>query len=371
VTTTPQRLPLARPTLGDAEQAAQARALASGRLVLGPENLAFEAGLVQATGASGAVAVASGTAALHAALWALDLPPGGEVLVPAFTFPAPAHAVVALGLTPVAVDVDPATWNMSVHAAATRITAKTVAICAVDQFGLLADHHALGELALAHELPLVEDAACALGAHDGHGRRAGSFGDLACFSFHPRKIVTTGEGGAVVGTDDALVDRVRQLRHHGQAGAGSFVRVGLNFRLGEPAAALGVAQLERLEHLVAERRARVRTYLAALAAEPATRHLHAQADHPGRVWQTFALLLPERAPRARVIASLAEAGIEAGAATYALHRIGSLCGVRGVAGHDYPVADVLHDRALALPLFGGMTDDDVARVVAALAHALR
>jgi len=366
------KIPLARPTIGEPELRAQERALRSGRLVLGAENLALEAAVAAAAGVAHAVCVASGTAALHAALWALELPRGGEVLVPAFTFPAPAHVICALGLQPVAVDVDEETWNLAPEQVARHLGKKTCAIVAVDQFGLCADYHALARLAAQAGVPIVEDAACALGSADEGGRRAGSFGALGCFSFHPRKIITTGEGGAVVSADPHLGERVRRLRHHGQGAPGAFVEVGLNFRLAEAAAAVGGAQLERLEALLAERRERIATYRLALSDLPVTRGLSNQADAPQRSWQTFAVVLPHDVERARVIAQMGERGVEAGVATYALHRVGSLRGRLdpGASAETLPVAERLHERALALPLYGGMSDDDVGQVVAALAEAL-
>jgi dTDP-4-amino-4,6-dideoxygalactose transaminase len=367
-----RKIPLARPTIGEPELEAQARALRSGRLVLGPENLAFEAAIAAHADVGHAISVASGTAALVAALWALELPPGGEVLVPAFTFPAPAHAVAALGLVPIAVDVDADSWNLSPTETARHLGKKTCAILAVDQFGLCADYHALARLAAQAGVPIVEDAACAIGSRDPDGKRAGSFGALGCFSFHPRKIVTTGEGGAVVSADARVAERVRRLRHHGQSAPGTFVEVGLNFRLAEPAAAVGVAQLERLDALLAERRERVAAYRMALADTPVTRGLAMQADAPMRSWQTLAVVLPEGVERARVVAQMAERGVESGAATYALHRVGSLTGRLGgeASAASLPQAERLHERALALPLFGGLSDDEIAQVVAALAEAL-
>ncbi len=367
-----RKIPLARPTIGEPELAAQARALRSGRLVLGPENLALEAAVAHASGTPHAVAVSSGTAALHAALWALDLPPGGEVIVPAFTFPAPAHVIAALGLVPVAVDVDALTWNLSPTETERHLSRKTCALLVVDQFGLCADYHALAALAVQVGVPIVEDAACAIGSVDERGGRAGSFGAIGCFSFHPRKVVTTGEGGAVVTADARLDERMRRLRHHGQSSPGLFVEVGLNFRLAEPAAAVGVAQLDRLPELLAERHERVATYRAALDDVPVTRGLALQAQSPRRSWQTFAVVLPPDVERARVVAQMAERGVEAGAATHALHRVGSLAGrlAAGASRETLPVADLLHERALALPLYGGMSEDDVGRVVQALAEAL-
>jgi perosamine synthetase len=352
-------LPLGKPAIGEGEVEAQTRALRSGRLVLGPENAALEAAIAEVAEVPHAVTVSSGTAALHAALWALDLPPGSEVLVPGFTFPAPANAAAALGLVPVPVDVDPRTWNIDPRAAAARIGPRTSAIIAVDQFGLPADWPALEALGV----PLVQDAACALGARDAGGRAAGSRGVVACFSFHPRKVVTTGEGGAVCTADAGLAQRLRRLRHHGIVAPGVFQEVGLNFRLAEPAAAVGRVQVARLPGFLAERRDLVARYRAALG-EPLAQAM--QEDTPGRSWQTLAVVLPEGLPRAAVIAGLADAGIEAGPATFALHRLGTFAGRPGFDAAALPVSDRLHDRALALPLWNGMPAHEPDRVARAL-----
>jgi perosamine synthetase len=348
------RIPLARPFVREEELEGQARALRSGRLVLGQENARFEEAVAQAAGRPYGVALASGTAALHLALWALDLPADAEVIVPAFTFPAPAHAARVLGLATVPVDVDPETWNLAPEAVAAAITSRTRAILAVDQFGLPADHARLETLADRAGAVLVEDAACALGATGVDGRPAGAYGRVACFSFHPRKIATTGEGGCLVTADRVLAERVRRLRHHGQTRAGEFVEPGLNLRLGEPAAAVGRAQLARLPALVAERRLLAARYRSQLPRLPV------QTPAPGHVFQTFAVVLPDGVDRARVITRLADQSIEAAPATYALHRLGSFPGLEAAA---FPVADRLHHRALALPLWNGMTEamiDEVA-----------
>lgn len=365
-------IPLARPSIGEADLAAHARVLRSGRLVLGPENQAFEAAVAQRAGRPYAVAVASGTMALHLALRSLGLRPGGEVLVPAFTFPAPAHAAANLGLTPVAIDVDEDTWNLSPAAVAHRLSRRIVAIIAVDQFGLLADHGALVALATDAGVPLVEDAACAIGAADATGRPGGSAGAVACFSFHPRKIVTTGEGGAVVTSDDETAARLRRLRNHGQARAGEFVEAGENGRLPETAAAMGRTQLERLDGWITERRRLVDRYVERLTAGPRGARLRFQQPPPGfrHSWQTFAVVLPPGVERTRVVAGLRDRGVESGPATYALHRIGSFAGRPGFDARSLPVADRLHDRALALPLFAGMTAAQVERVTAALEEVL-
>jgi perosamine synthetase len=365
-------LPLAKPAIGAAEIEAQSRALASGQLVLGAENLGLEAEVARIAGVAHAVAVASGTCALHAALWSLDLPRGGEVIVPAYTFPAPANVACALGLEPVAVDVDEATWNLDPQRIGAALTPRTVAIVAVDQFGLPANWDALEAVAEAAGVPIIQDAACAIGAVDQAGRPAGSRGALGCFSFHPRKVVTTGEGGAITCASADRAAHLRRLRHHGIAGPGLFPTIGLNFRLAEPAAAIGRVQLGRLPALLAERRALAMRYRTALLASSHTAGLGLQADPPDarRSWQTFAVLLPEGVERAKVQAELRARGIESGPATFALHRLEALGPRPGIRGRHLPVANALHERALALPLWNGMDPEAPERVAEALAAAL-
>src|SRR5579884_2760180 len=205
----PSRVRLARPDLGPAELAAVAAVLESGTLTMGPRVAAFEAAIAGACGTRHAVAVSSGTAALHLAVLALGLEPGDEVLVPAYTFPATGNVVALSGLRPRLVDVDPETMN--IDPAKVEVGPRTRAILPVHLFGRPAR---LEELP---DLPVLEDAAGALGARR-RGRACGSLGLLGCLSFHPRKIVTTGEGGAVTTNDDEIADAVRQLRHHGWSG---------------------------------------------------------------------------------------------------------------------------------------------------------
>ena len=361
-------IPLARPAIGPAELEAQARALASGRLVVGPENAAFEAGLARETGRAHAICVSSGTAALHLALWALDLPPGAEVVVAAFMFPAAANVARALGLGVVPVDLEPATWNVSVRTLSAVVGPRTRAVVAVDQLGLATELEEVAAWCEARKLPLIEDAACALGARTARGGKAGAFGAMATLSFHPRKIVTTGEGGAIVCDDDALAARLRRLRNHGQESPGKFTEVGINARLPEPAAAVGAAQLARLEEFLGERNALAARYVAGLPKHVRPQEVPAGARH---AWQTFAVLLPEGAARAKIVDGLRARGIESGPATYAVHRIGTFPAPElARAGANLPVADALHDRSLALPLYAGLATADVDRVLAALREVL-
>ncbi len=364
------RIPLARPSIGDGEIAASQRALLSGRLVLGRENERFEARLAAITGRRHAIAVASGTAALELGLWALDVAPGDEVIVPSFGFVAAANAVARLGATPVPADVAAGDWNIDVDGIAELVTERTRAIVSIDQLGLVAESAPLEALAEAQGIPLLDDAACGFSGCDSTGRPGGGYGRCATFSFHPRKVITTGEGGAIVCDDDELAASLRALRNHGQAGRGRFVRRGTNARLGEIAAAIGCAQLDRLDAMLAERQLLAKAYRQRLAKLVSDDRISWQAvpNRAVHTFQTFAVLLSRDIDRARVVAHLEDHAIEAGAATYAFHRLESFAGVGG--GRALPVSDALHDRSLALPFFIGMRSAALDRVADCLAEAV-
>ena len=255
---------LARPDLGEAELAAVAEVLASGQLTMGPQVEAFERALARAVGTAEAVAVSSGTAAIHLALLALRIGPGDEVIVPAYTFPATANAVELCGARAVLVDVDPETFLVRPELVADAVTSRTRAVLAVHLFGRPVAWEEL-QTAVPQDVVLVEDAAGALGASY-RGTPCGALGLLACLSFHPRKIVTTGEGGAVTTDEAELAAAVRRLRHHGiAAGHPTDIETpGFNYRLADVLCALGLPQLERLES--APRRARARRRLVRRAA---------------------------------------------------------------------------------------------------------
>ena len=343
---------LAFPEVGEEELAEIAAVLETGQLTMGPKVEEFEALLAGAAGTEHAAAVSSGTAALHVAVLALGIGEGDEVLVPAYTFPATANVVALAGGRPVLVDVDPVTMNMDPEDAARRVTPRTKAVLAVHLFGRPAR---LEELP---DVPVLEDAAGALGAAH-RDKPCGSLGRLACFSFHPRKIVTTGEGGAVT-TDDALLDeRVRSLRHHGWAPSAAYDDMpvpAFNYRLSDVLAALGIPQLRRLDELLAVR--------ARIAAGYAERLAHLDivlpAADPGdrHGWQAYVIQVDRRD---EVMAALRAQDIGCQIGTYALHRLG--------AYRDqgpFPGADAAFERALALPLHGRLTDAELDRVAAAL-----
>jgi dTDP-4-amino-4,6-dideoxygalactose transaminase len=340
---------LAWPDVGEAEAAAVAEVLESGQLTMGPKVDEFELGLANACGTGHAVAVSSGTAALYLAVLALDIGPGDEVLVPAYTFPATANVVALAGAKPVLVDVDPETMNLD--PARLEAGPKTKAIIAVDLFGRPARLEQLPE-----GMIVLEDAAGALGASR-QGRPCGSLGALACLSFHPRKIVTTGEGGAVTTDDAELASAIRRMRHHGIEPRGDFeiAQPGLNYRLSDILCAVGIPQLARLDELLA-----ARTRVAAAYTERLQGVVETPAADEGDVhgWQAYVVQADGAAEKIR---ALREQGIEAQVGTYALHR---LAAYRDQG--DFPAASRVFERAIALPFHTRLTESDLDRVAEAL-----
>lgn len=359
---------LAVPGLGDAEVEAAARVLRSGMLVQGAEVAAFEAAVAARTGRTHAIAVANGTTALELALAVLGVGPGDEVLVPDLTWPSPAHAVVRAGATPILVDVDAAEWNTSPAAFAAARTPRTKVAVAIDQFGAPAR---IAEIAAA--LPgvtILEDAACAIGAFRGDGTPCGAAPSaVATLSFHPRKVVTTGEGGMIVTDDDALADALRILRNHGQRTPGEFAAAGPNARLSEVAAAVGRVQVARLDAMLDARRRIAAQLRAALP------RLTFQAWPEGARGneQTLGALLPagtSPAQRDALVAACRAHDIEIGRLSYALHRLPPLARFAPEGDAGCPVASTIVDRGVALPLWHDMDDDTVARAARGIGTAL-
>jgi perosamine synthetase len=342
---------LARPDVGAAEAAEVAAVLETGQLTMGPKVGEFENTLARVCEVPHAVAVSSGTAALHLSLLALELGEGDEVLVPAYTFPATANVVALVGARPVLVDVDPVTMNVDPERAAAAVTHRTRGIVVVHLFGRPAPVEELPDV------PVIEDAAGALGARR-RGRACGSLGDAGCLSFHPRKIVTTGEGGAVLTANGDLAERVRSLRHHGWRGD-DMPHPGLNYRLSDVLCALGLPQLRRISELL-EARARLasayRERLEGLVEVP-------EADNGDRHgWQAYVVQLDRRDLALR---ALRAAGIEAQIGTYALHRLGAY------RDHGpFPGANRCFDRALALPFHTQISSRDLDRIIAVLASVV-
>jgi dTDP-4-amino-4,6-dideoxygalactose transaminase len=344
---------LVRPDVGDPELAAVAEVIESGQLTMGPKVAELEAAIAAAVGTAHAAAVSSGTAALHLALLALEIAPGDEVIVPAYTFPATANVVELCGARAVLADVDRDTFLVDPAAVAAAVTPRTRAVMAVHLFGRPVQWEAL-QTAVPQEVALVEDAAGALGARY-RGTPCGALGILACLSFHPRKIVTTGEGGAVT-TDEAGLDAaVRRLRHHGWATPGDMPAPGFNYRLADVLCALGIPQLARLEELLATRE-RVAGWYTERLEQLLLTPCAAEGDRHG--WQAYVVQLGRRD---EALAGLRSEGIEAQIGTWALHRLEAY-GSQG----PFPEADRAFERALALPFATSMTEAEVDRVCAVL-----
>jgi dTDP-4-amino-4,6-dideoxygalactose transaminase len=319
---------------------------------MGPKVAEFEAELAAACGTEHAVAVSSGTAALHLALLALGLGVGDEVIVPAYTFPATANAVVLAGARPVLVDVDPRTMNMDLSRVYDAVSQRTRAVIGVHLFGRPLDWEAL-QSAVPPEVALVEDAAGALGAR-WRGMPCGGLGLMGCLSFHPRKVVTTGEGGAVTTSQAALADAVRRLRHHGLEGS-DIPQPSTNYRLSDLQCAIGITQLARLDELLAARRRLAQAYTDRLAGIAETPSVDEGDEHG---WQAYVVQIDGRDD---VLRELREQGIEAQIGTYALHRL-SAYRDQGA----FPGADTCFERALALPFHSRMSEADIDRVAEAL-----
>jgi perosamine synthetase len=374
-------LPYGRQTVDEDDVRAVVSALRSGWLTTGPQVPAFERAVAAAVGAPHAVAVSSGTAALHAAAFAAGIGPGDEVVVPALTFAASANAVLYEGGVPVFADVRRDTLCVDPADAAARITARTRAVVAVDYAGQPADLDEIGALARERGLTLIEDAAHALGA-EYHGRRVGALADLTTFSFHPVKHVTTGEGGTVTTASAELVARLRRFRNHGlEIGFGErdergdeyspMVELGYNYRLTDLACALGLSQLGKLDQFLKRRAELAQRYRTELHGQPGL-VLPAVALDVRHAWHIFPVLLEiERlaADRRTILAALRAENIAA-----AVHYV-------PVYWHPYyqalgyrrgicPRAEWAFERLLTLPLYPAMTDSDVDDVLAAVRKVL-
>ena len=380
-----QPIPVARPTLGEEEAAAARRAILSGWVVQGPEVAAFEQEFAALVGAPLAVACSSGTAALHLAILALDLQPGDEVITVSSSFIATANAVRYVGATPVFVDVELETGNLDPDRLEAAITQRTRAILTVHQLGMPCDLGRILALAEQHQLPVVEDAACAIGSEirdhglwEPIGRPRGR---LATFSFHPRKVLTTGDGGMVTGSDPEIMARLARLRTHAMSlstaerhGAAKvmfeqYPEVGYNYRLSDIQGAVGREQLKRLPGLVAARRRLAARYREGLSGHPQL-ILPREPDFARSNWQSFWIILTGDSSLSQV--ELMQALLGQGIHT----RRGVMCAHREPAYRNLtlpnplPVSELLQDRSIILPLYPELTEEDQDRVIAALREIL-
>lgn len=367
-------LKLSKPNISEAAISAVADVLRSGQLVHGQECEAFERELAAYLGCADVVLVSSGTAALHVALLALDIGPGDAVVVPDFTFPATANVVAMVGAKPVIVDVDPGTYTLSVEKFEATVKSwkgpgRLRAVMPVHEFGCPANMGEIQRIAKAHGLFVVEDAACALGATD-QGRMVGTLGDIGCFSFHPRKTLTTGEGGALATNDAEMARRFRRLRNHGMERTPEgmqFFEPATNYRLTNFQAALGRHQLPHLDAWITARTELARVYHAHLLPLQEAGLVSLPNLIAGHSWQTFMVVLSPEQDRAAVISGLKERGIEANLGAQSLSTIGIYGSAQGAA----KVGPMLYQNGLALPLYETLSLSDLQLICGALSMLLR
>lgn len=370
-----RRVQIARPSVGEEEWQAVREPLLSGWLTQGPKVAAFERAFAQRHQVKHALATTSCTTALHLALAALGIGPGDEVIVPSFTWVATANAVLYCGATPVLCDVDRRTNNIDPTSVAAKLTPHTKAVIPVHLFGLCADMDALRAV-LPSGVKIVEDAACAVGASY-CGVAAGALGDVACFSFHPRKTVTTGEGGMLATNDANLAARADVMRNHGASVSeeqrhigpqpyllADFDELGFNYRMTDVQAAIGLLQLGKLDTFIAERDRWARFYRDALS-DIAWLRQPIMPNDGQHAWQSYVTYVdPERAPFARneIMAELHRRGVATRPGTHAVHTLGYYHRRFGYAVDDLPGARDCERNTMAIPLHNMMSEDDYVYV---------
>jgi len=366
-------IPLAKPVLGAREEELVLEVLRSGQLSLGPRVPAFEQAFAARVGAAHASAVSSGTAGLHLALRAVGVGPGDEVVTSPFSFVASSNAVIYEQAKPVFADIDPVTLNLDPDAARAAIGARTTAILPVHIFGFPADLPAFE----ATGLPIVEDACEALGAVHADGISVGGRGNPAVFGFYANKQLTTGEGGMITVADAATKQRIDSERNQGRAPDMDWLdhdRLGFNYRLSDVASAIGLAQLERLDEMLAGRSRAAGWYREALAG---IEGLELPCEDGGgrdgldtRGWFVFVVQMPRDRDRDEVISALRERGVASKPYLPAIHLMSFYRERFGHREGEFPVCEDVAARSVALPFFPELTEGQVAEVAAALRSVL-
>lgn len=366
------QIPLAGPELGAREEELVLEVLRSGRLSLGPMGERFERDFAAWLGSDDAVAVSSGTTALHLGVRQLGWGPGDEVITSPFSFVASANCLLYEGARPIFCDVDPLTLNLDPDAAAAAVGERTKGLLPVHIFGYPAAIPEFESLATKHGLAILEDACEALGAVDSEGRMVGSRGNLATFAFYANKQMTTGEGGMIVPTDADVARRLRSERNQGRAvdmGWLDHDRLGFNYRLSDLAAALGVAQVEKLDSLLARRAEVARLYEQGLAGLEGVETPIAGRGSERRSWFVYVVRLPDGVDRDATIDRLAERGVASKAYLPCIHLFPHLREL-GYREGQFPVAEAAAAHSLALPFFPGISEGQVDRACQELAAAL-
>ena len=370
-----RNIPISLPVTGEAEWQAVKEPLMSGWLTSGPKVREFEEAFAKRHQVKHALAVTSATTGLHLALVALDIGPGDEVIVPAFTWVSTANVVLYQGATVVFCDIDVKTFNIDPVQLSKKITSKTKAIMAVHLFGLCADMDAIKTI--APNIPIIEDAACAAGAAF-KGKPAGGLGIMGCFSFHPRKSVTTGEGGMITTNDDKLAEKLSILRNHGASiseeqrhhGAQPYILpdfdvCGYNYRMTDLQGAIGVVQLQKLDSFIKEREEWAHFYRKGLSDIPWLRLPEFLSDC-SHGWQSFVTMVDEhKAPFSRneIMKKLQDMGISTRPGTHAVHMLNFYAKKYGLQPSDFPGAQASNDFSMGIPLHNRMAKEDFEYVV--------
>jgi len=357
-------IPMSLPDIDETDVEAVAEVVRSGRLALGPKTAAFEEAVAGYVGVKHAVAVSSGTAALHLIVRALGVGPGDEVLVPSFTFAASVNAILYVGAVPVFVDIEPDTFNIDPDDMERKITAKTRAVMVVDIFGHPAEWDAILRIADERGLRVIDDSCEALGA-EYKGRKLGQFGDAGAFAFYPNKQMTTGEGGIIVTDDEKIADLCRSLCNQGRGRMGAWLeheRLGYNYRMDEMSAALGLSQMKRIESFLAKRQGVAGLYNEKFApyewiTVPTVR------DHVRISWFVYVVLLAEGIDRDAVIGAMGEKDIPVRAYFPPLHLQPFVAKRIDVSRGSLTVTEEVAERTLAIPFHNNLREEQIDRVV--------
>jgi perosamine synthetase len=376
-------IPIAMPVLEKAEAEAAHQAVLSGWVSQGPQVAAFEREFAALVGAPHACAVSNCTTALHLALLAVGVGPGDEVITASHSFIATANCIRYCGATPVFVDIDPTTYNIDPQHVAEAVTGRTRAILAVHQMGMPCDLHGLMAVASRHDIALIEDAACAAGSQvqvDGQWERIGKpRGQIACFSFHPRKVITTGEGGMLTTSNPEFDRKFRLCRQHGMSVPDTvrhgsqqvifedYLVIGFNYRMTDVQAAVGRKQLERLPVLVSRRRALAARYDELLGNIEGL-GLPFEPDWARSNWQSYCVRLPNRVDQRAVMQSLLDQGIATRRGIMCSHREAPYSGDK--QRHDLRQSELAQDHSILLPIYTQMSEDDLVHIADALRSEL-
>ena len=377
-------IPIAMPVLEKAEAEAAHQAVLSGWVSQGPQVAAFEREFAASVGAPHACAVSNCTTALHLALLAVGVGPGDEVITASHSFIATANCIRYCGATPVFVDIDPATYNIDPRHVAEAVTGRTRAILAIHQMGMPCDLQALMAVASRHDIALIEDAACAAGSQiqvNGQWEPIGKpRGQIACFSFHPRKVITTGEGGMLTTSNPEFDRKFRLCRQHGMSVPDTvrhgsqqvifedYQVIGFNYRMTDVQAAVGRKQLERLAELVSRRRALAARYDELLGNVEGL-GLPFEPEWARSNWQSYCVRLPDRVEQKAVMQSLLDQGIATRRGIMCSHREAPYSGDK--QRHDLRQSELAQDHSILLPIYAQMSEDDLVRVADALKSELK